>query len=58
VSNSLVQKINMSRARELVGNLAQTNYYLVDIPLPPQLKKHFSDSYPDLGDIDVFINKN
>jgi hypothetical protein len=57
VSNSLVQKINMSRARELVGNLAQTNYYLIDIPLPPQLKKHFSDSYPDLGNIDVFIKE-
>ena len=47
----------MSRARELVGNLAQTNYYLVDIPLTEKLKDHFSKSYPDLGDIDVFVRQ-
>lgn len=47
----------MSRARELVGNLAQTNYYLVNIPLPDRLKSHFSTSYPDLGNIDVFVNQ-
>jgi hypothetical protein len=57
VGNSLVQKINMSRARELVGNLAQTNYYLVNIPLTEQLVNHFSTSYPDLGDIDVFVRQ-
>ena len=47
----------MSRARELVGNLAQTNYYLVNIPLTKQLVNHFSTSYPDLGDIDVFVRQ-
>ena len=47
----------MSRARELVGNLAQTNYYLVNIPLTEQLVNHFSTSYPDLGDIDVFVRQ-
>ena len=57
MGNSLVQKINMSRARELVGNLAQTNYYLVNIPLTKQLVNHFSTSYPDLGDIDVFVRQ-
>ena len=57
MGNSLVQKINMSRARELVGNLAQTNYYLVNIPLTEQLVNHFSTSYPDLGDIDVFVRQ-
>ncbi len=57
MGNSLVQKINMSRARELVGNLAQTNYYLVNIPLTKELVNHFSTSYPDLGDIDVFVRQ-
>jgi hypothetical protein len=57
VGNSLVQKINMSRARELVGNLAQTNYYLVNIPLTKQLVNHFSTSYPDLGDINAFVKQ-
>ena len=57
MGNSLVQKINMSRARELVGNLAQTNYYLVNIPLTKKLANHFSTSYPDLGDIDVFVER-
>ena len=57
MGNSLVQKINMSRARELVGNLAQTNYYLVNIPLTKQLVNHFSTSYPDLGNIDTFVER-
>lgn len=47
----------MSRARELVGNLAQTNYYLVNIPIKDDLKKHFETSYPDLGNIDVFVKQ-
>jgi hypothetical protein len=55
VANSVVKKIRMSQVKDLVGNLAQTNYYLVNIPLTSQLKKHFSTSYPDLGDIDTFI---
>jgi hypothetical protein len=56
VASSLVQKINMSRARELVGNLSQTNYYLVNIPIKSDLKKHYETSYPgeDLSNIDIF----
>jgi len=56
VANSLVRKITMSQIKDLVGNLAQTNYYLVDIPInSPKLKAHFQTSYPDLGNIDEFV---
>lgn len=58
MGNSLVQKINMSRARELVGNLAQTNYYLVNIPIKKELKTHYEQNYPgeDLSNIDLFAS--
>lgn len=37
----------MSRAKELVGNLAQTNHYLVSIPIPEKVKTHIQKSYPE-----------
>ena len=47
MANSLVNAITMSREKELVGNLAQTNHYLVNIPIPPEVKKHIEINYPD-----------
>ena len=42
--------------RELVGNLSQTNYYFVDIPITsPNLLTHFQTSYSDLSDINEFV---
>ena len=56
MANSLVQKITMNRMRELVGNLSQTNYYFVDIPITsPNLLTHFQTSYSDLSDINEFV---
>jgi len=45
VSNNLAKAITMSRARELVGNIAQTNHYLVVIPtgLTPELSAHIEE---------------
>jgi hypothetical protein len=48
VANSLVKKITMSQVKDFVGNLAQTNYYLVNIPLTSKLKEHFSRNYQDI----------
>lgn len=47
----------MDKSRELIGNLAQTNYYLVNIPLTEKLQEHFTKSYPDLGNIDEFVER-
>ena len=47
MANSLVNAITMGREKELVGNLAQTNHYLVNIPIPPEVKKHIEINYPD-----------
>lgn len=55
MGNSLVQKINMSRAKELVGNLAQTNHYLVNIPLTKQLQQHFEINYIDTFNMSSFV---
>jgi len=59
VADSLVQKIKMDKMRELVGNLALTNYFLIDIPLTPKLRNHLQNSYgTELGDIDQFVRYN
>jgi len=55
VADSLVQRIKMEKVREYVGRLAQTNYYLTNIPLSTKLKEHFQSSYKDLGNIDDFV---
>lgn len=48
MANSLVKKIRMSQVKDFVGNLAQTNYYLVNIPLTEKLRDHFNKSYADI----------
>ena len=47
MANNIVKSITMSRAKELVGNLAQTNHYLVSIPIPEKVKTHIQKSYPE-----------
>jgi len=58
VSNNLAKAITMSRARELVGNLAQTNHYLVVIPtgLTPELSTHI-EQYSRISNSKDFISR-
>ena len=58
MSNNLAKAITMSRARELVGNLAQTNHYLVVIPngLTPELSTHI-EQYSRISNSKDFISR-
>lgn len=62
MANSLVKKITMSEVKNLVGNLAQTNHYLIDIPLTKELKSHFEQNYSDSdierSQISSFVSNN
>ena len=58
MSNNLAKAITMSRARELVGNIAQTNHYLVVIPtgLTPELSAHIEE-YSQISNPKDFISR-
>lgn len=58
MSNNLAKAITMSRARELVGNLAQTNHYLVVIStgLTPELSAHI-ERYSRISNPKDFISR-
>ena len=61
MANSLVKKITMNQVKELVGNLAQTNHYFVNIPtLNKKLKDHFTNNYSDINGSKLipFISNN
>lgn len=49
----------MYDAREKIGNLAQTNYYFVEMSaLSDSISKHFKNSYAgDFGDLSRFVNR-
>ena len=49
----------MAGAKEKIGNLAQTNYYFVEMTgLKKELSDHFKNSYSsDFGDVDRFLNR-
>lgn len=56
MANSLVKKITMSQIKDLVGELAQTNHYLVKIPISSrQLQTHLERNYPDLENVTEFV---
>jgi len=59
VSNSLLRSLSMKEAKYLIGNLAQTNQYFVNIPVPLTLKDYFDKVYKreDVGaSIVAFVN--
>ncbi len=58
MANSLVQKLTMSEMKERIGNLAQTNYYYVELGISNELQNHFKTSYGgELTDIGRFVNR-
>jgi hypothetical protein len=39
-------QLNMEQMRAKIGNLAQTNHYFVQIPIPPKIVDHLNKNYP------------
>jgi len=57
VANSLVRKLAMKDVRDLVGNLAQTNHYLVSFStLKDTIKGHLRSKFK-IGDLDNYLSK-
>jgi len=56
VGNSIVQKLTMSEMKDRIGNLAQTNYYYVEMTLSKNLEAHFKNNYPGDPSIDAVKN--
>lgn len=50
-------KLNMSQMREKIGNLALTNQYAVNVPIPPEVKKYIETfSSENNEEIEKFIS--
>ena len=45
MSNSFAKTVSMNRAKEIIGNLAQTNQYFVQVSVPPKIADHFTRNY-------------
>ncbi len=57
MANSLVRKLAMKDARDLVGNLAQTNHYLVSFStLKDTIKGHLRSKF-EIGDLDNYLSR-
>ena len=54
MSNSFAKSVSMNRAKEIIGNLAQTNQYFVQIAVPGKIKEHLGVSYKDNDSIITF----
>jgi len=52
-------RLSMSEMSKKIGNLAQTNYYHIQLTLPTSLEKHFKTSYskdPALKNVQNFVS--